>query len=341
MRIALVCPYSADVPGGVWTHVLGLAEWLATRGHDPAVVAPGTVPVETAVPVHLVGRARGFPFNGSTARLALAPRQVAAAREIVRGFDVVHVHEPLTPGLAYGVARTARRLVVTHHAHFAPRPPLAVVLRARARRLPERDSLAVSSSAASTALAVTGVRPLVVPNAIRLPPLREKPDEARPLVLFVGRRDDPRKGYRLFEALASRVPAARFVAVGPGRTAGGGAVEVHPSASRGELEGWLSRARVLVAPNTGGESFGMVLVEALAHGCALACSRLDAFRAVVDDDRLVSWFDPGDVEQAVVALEARLADPVDPALAHAAALPFGWENVGPRVEERYRFVALR
>ena len=118
MKIGIVCPYSFDQPGGVGTHVRGLAHWLRSQGHGVLVVAPGTGASKPGE--MLVGDSVPMQFNGSTAHLALAPAQVRRAIAALREADVVHVHEPLTPGLGFAAARASRPLVVTHHAQFAP-----------------------------------------------------------------------------------------------------------------------------------------------------------------------------------------------------------------------------
>jgi len=332
VRVALLCPYSLDVAGGVGTHVLGLADWLAGEGQDPVVVAPGTR--EPSVPSVLLGGAVRLPFNGSTARLALGRGQVRAARRAVETADVVHVHEPLTPGVAFGVARTARRLVVTHHASFAP-GPLVPLLRARAALLaPDRVPLAVSRAAADTAAAATGTRPPVVPNGVVLQP-PPTPRTGRPVVVFVGRLDEPRKGYALFARLAQQGLDADFVAVGRGGTGAEGVVEFGELADAAR-DALLARASVLVAPNRFGESFGLVLVEALGAGCAVVASDLPAFRDVVDDPAVATFFPPDDLAAATAALLARLADPADVHRARSVAERYGWDRVGPRVLAAYQ-----
>lgn len=331
LRVALVCPYSLDHPGGVATHVLGLAGWLRTRGHRVVVVAPGSG--ESTADLHLLGTGMSLPFNGSVAHLGVRPDQAMRARAALDGADVVHVHEPLTPGIAYAAARAARgRLVVTHHAHYRP-GLLAVPLRLRSALLPPRVSIAVSSAAAETARAVTGVQATVVPNAVGLPeaPVGER---EQGLVLFLGRLDEPRKGHPTFAALAERVPEARFVAIGPG-DAGGGRVEHLGALPDDERDAWLARASVLVAPNRFGESFGIVLVEALARGCAVIASDLPAFREVVDDPAVAGFFPVDDVAAAATQLRARLVSPADPHAAWRAARRFSWDVVGPQVEAAY------
>ena len=374
MRVALVTPYSLDVPGGVGTHVLGLARWLRDQGHDPFVVAPGERAVDAGVPVRLLGRATPFSFNGSTARLAVSPHQARAARAAVATADVVHVHEPLTPGAAFAAARSGRPLVVTHHAAFQV-GALGPVLRARAALLPrDRVSLAVSEAAAATARAATGVTPEVVPNAIELPDLSTRAASlrssrvaqgaegapsasasrlaqgaegapsasalraaqgaglSRPMVLFLG-RDEPRKGFPVFAALARSGVDAEFVAVGP--TTPTPDVSVLGAVSDAERTRLLSAATVLVAPNLAGESFGLVLVEALVHGAAVLASDLPAFRAVVDDPAVVRFFPPGDAAAGSAALRSLLAAPPDPTQARTAAAPYGWDVVGPRLLDAY------
>lgn len=323
MKVALVTPYSLDDAGGVGTHVLGLAQWLVDAGHEPLVVAPGRRPVLARHSVELLGRAMPLPFNGSTARLALSPLQARRALTIVEGADVIHVHEPLTLGMAHAVAaRAVAPLVVTHHAHFTPGSALQQVLRRRAARLPGREAIAVSAAAADTARAATGSRPGIIPNAITLPAPMPKPEGGS--VLFVGRAADPRKGYRVFRALRHALQGeARFVEITDGHS--------HPA----DVARAMSEARVLVAPNLGGESFGMVLVEALAHGCAVVASDLPAFRAVIGDEAPVRWFPPGDLDSAMAALRACLSTTPDPDLARMAARRYSWEVVGPRILERY------
>lgn len=333
LTIGLVCPYSLDQPGGVATHVLGLAAWLRGRGHRAFVVAPGEG--ESTAEVHLLGRAMSLPFNGSVAHLGVRPDQAMKARKALDDADIVHVHEPLTPGVAYAAARSARgRLVVTHHAHYRP-GLLALPLRLRSALLPKRVGIAVSNAAAETAQAVTGQRCVVIPNAIEVPSApRRAPAEDPPVVLFLGRLDEPRKGYPTFVELARRVPKARFVAIGPGQGEEG-PVELLGRLSVHERDHWLSRAVVLVAPSRFGESFGIVLVEALARGCAIVASDLPAFREVVDNPAVASFFPVDDAAAAEALLRARLAEPSDPTRAWEAARRFSWDAVGPQVERAY------
>ena len=335
MRVCLVCPYSLDHPGGVATHVLGLARWLRRNGAEAEVLAPGTGTVHTDVPLRLLGRSVPLPFNGSVAHLGLSPAQAAKAREISAGYDLVHVHEPLTPGLAYACARSADRLVVTHHASFEPGRALLRLLRARAARLPDRVTLAVSQAAARLVGDITGDAPHLVPNAIVLPERSDAPQTVPPMVVFVGRIREPRKGYEVFADVARLVPEARFVAVGQGGRGAGGVEELglldDPALGR-----VLDGARVLMAPNLYGESFGIVLIEGLAHGAAVVASDLAAFRDVVDDPAVATFFPAGDAMAAAETLRARLSAPHDRDKARQVAERYSWDSVGPQVLEAYR-----
>ncbi|HMR49118.1 MAG TPA: glycosyltransferase family 4 protein [Arachnia sp.] len=338
MRIALVCPYNLDRPGGVATHVLGLARWLSAEGHEATVIAPGTT-APVGVRALLLGPTRDFRFNGSVAQLAVSADQRAAAARSVEGFDVVHVHEPLTPGAAYAAARAARRLVVTHHAAFSVPLPVRGVLRGRARRLGPRAAIAVSEAARRTAWEATGLEPVVLPNAIPLPSALPVERADIPKVAFLGRRDDPRKGYPLFERLTRGGAPAEFLAIGPGGPVGDGVRDLGVLSDE-ELARTLRGVAVVVAPNRGGESFGLVLIEALAAGCTLVVSDLPAFRDVVGGDPVAYWFAPGDHAAAAAALGSALARPADPAAARRAAGRYSWEHIGPKIVEIYSRVAF-
>lgn len=345
LRVALVCPYSLDVPGGVGTHVLGLARWLAGQGHFPTVIAPGIrVPeVGPGVRVELLGRSTGVPFNGSVANLAVRPGQSRRVVGLIGDADVVHVHEPLTPGIAFAAARAADPLVVTHHANFRLPGFLRPLLRARAGRLGTRSSLAVSQEAAATALSVTGTRPVVVPNAIDPPaaPARRTGWRGglRPQIGFLGRSDEPRKGFTVFAEVAGLAAVAGldadFVAAGPGSRARG-TIRQLGVLTVGERARFLAGTDVLVAPNTSGESFGMVLVEALAAGCDVVASDLPAFTRVLDEAGVGTTFEAGSAAACLRVLRARLAEPVDPVLAHRAASGWSWQIIGPAVLRAYR-----
>ncbi len=344
VHVALLCPYSLDTPGGVATHVLGLAAWLLSRGDKVTVVAPGTrtPSVPEGVALHLVGRSVDLRFNGSVAQLALRPGQRVAALRAVRGADVVHVHEPLTPGIAFAVARAADNLVVTHHASFAPSRTVSAFLRRRAAGLAPRASIAVSRAAQQTARAVTGETPRIIGNGVLMPDPPPPRDGwrggVRPRIGFLGRLDEPRKGFAVFRAVAERGHQAgfdaEFVALGPG-TVNPGSVRLLGIVDDSDRTSALQQVDVLLAPNLFGESFGLILVEALAAGCSVVASDLPGFADVLAESGTGRTFPSGDVDAALAALRAVVGAPEDPLVLHESAQSWSWEALGPRVREQY------
>lgn len=348
MRIAVVVPYSLDVPGGVGTHALGEAAWLAEQGHRVTLVAPGTrsEDVPAGVELVLVGEAVGLPFNGSVARLALRPSQARVAVAAAEEAEVVHVHEPLTPGMAFAAARAARNLLVTHHASFTPNRALELIGWRRARTLGSYNAIAVSRAAQYSASSVTGREMDVVPNAIRMPPPPPLPREGRwrggerPRIAFVGRAKDPRKGFRDFERLAVReADSAEFVALGPDTEHTATPVRGLGQISQARRLELLQGTDVLVAPNRGGESFGMILIEAMAAGCAVLASDLPGFRETLTPamhDDVAEVFPVGDLDAAADALTRLIDRGPRPATAYRHAAAWSWDAVGPHILARLR-----
>ena len=306
MRVALVSPYSLSVPGGVQGQVLGLARALRRAGHEAVVVGPAEAPPEgTGLPgeaVVVVGRSLPFPANGSVARLAVGPvgaaRTVRALRRLAP--DVVHLHEPLAPGVTWAaLARPGPKVGTFHRAGaVAGAGLLAPVARRLAGRLSART--AVSEAAAATARALVGGDYEIVGNGVELDGFAAARDPGQPVgapvtgpvVLFVGRHER-RKGLAVlleaFAALGEGHGATLWVAGEGPQTAElrdrfpeGGAVEWLGRLTDEELAGRLGRAQVLCAPSLGGESFGVVLLEAMAAGAVVVASDIPGYAAVVD-----------------------------------------------------------
>jgi phosphatidylinositol alpha-mannosyltransferase len=363
VRVGLVCPYSLDTPGGVQHHVRGLAEALLSRGHDVSVLAPGG---GAGLPSYVVpaGRAVAVPYNGSVARLSFGPVVSARARRWLRegAFDVVHVHEPATPSLSLLALWAAEcPVVATYHASSDRSRALsasAALLRPALEKVAAR--IAVSEHARDTQVRHVGGEPVVIPNGLDVDAVAAvQPDPAlrgsAGTVAFVGRLGEPRKGFPVlveaFAEVAARRPGTRLLVVG------GGEVE----ASRADLPGSLHAhvdllgqvserrkstvlrtADVLVAPNTGGESFGVVLTEAMAAGAAVLASDLPAFRRVLEDGGCGELFRTGDAVDLAVHLQGLLEDPARRAtLAGAAAAVvrrYDWATVAEQVLRVYETV---
>jgi phosphatidylinositol alpha-mannosyltransferase len=361
MRIGIVSPYSFAVPGGVQGHIRDLAEALIDKGHDVSVLAPAER--DDRLPSYVVsaGRAIAVPYNGSVARLSFGPIAAARVRRWLRAgdFDVLHVHEPLSPSLSLLACVSARGPVVaTFHTAMTRSRTLAAG-RGVAQLVLEKISarIAVSALARRVQVEHLGGGAVEVPNGVSVrdfvsaEPLDGWPGDGG-AIGFVGRFTEPRKGFAVlrdaFAKLAAERPRLRLLVLGPGDQAEAVAGLPDDVAARIEFLGMAPdhvKARMLrsvdvyVAPNTGGESFGMVLTEAMAAGTAVLAADLDAFRRVLDEGEAGMLFDVGDSAGLAVAA-ARLLD--DPQLradyaarASVVVTGYDWPTVAERVLEVY------
>lgn len=386
MRVGLVCPYSLDVPGGVQSHVRGLADALIARGHAVSVLAPATDLAR--LPPYVVPAGRSVPvrYNGSVARLALNPVTLRRVRRWLRAgvggrpFDVLHVHEPFAPSLSLLACLAARGpIVATFHTAMDRSRALAAargLLRPVLEKIAGR--IAVSPSARRVQVEHLSGGGVEIPNGVDLAalavaaPLPGWPGTGGALG-FLGRFGEPRKGFAVladaYARLAVRRTGLRLLVAGPGRAEDALAMvpddrpdildRVHVMSAdrpRGRTaSGAVSdadRARMLhsvdvfVAPNTGAESFGIVLTEAMAAGAPVVASDLDAFRRVLSDSaggvagRLFRTGDPGDLAAVLDGLldaPGERADLVRRAAATVAG--YDWTAVAERVVEVYELVA--
>jgi phosphatidyl-myo-inositol alpha-mannosyltransferase len=342
VRVALVCPYSWSVPGGVQAHVAGLAGALRELGVEAETLAPADGPAAGVLPV---GRSLPIPSNGSVQRVALSPAAVRRTAALVRGrsYDVVHVHEPFLPAVCLTAVAAARSPVVAT-AHMYRRALLwyavfAPVVRTAVRRV---DALlAVSPRAAEYVRRGTGRVAEVVPNGIDHAALASlEPARRGGRILFVG-RDEPRKGLDVLLDAFRRLPGEPTLAlVGP-RRASGERVEALGVVDDDELRRQLARADVLAAPSVGGESFGIVLLEAMAAGLPVVASDIPGYRELLPEEagRLVPPRDPPSLAAALEELlaEASLRQRLGDAGRDAAAV-YAWPNVARRVLAVYERV---
>jgi phosphatidylinositol alpha-mannosyltransferase len=374
VRVALVSPYSYSYPGGVSHHVEALAEGFLARGHEARMLAPydpddrlarvlhrGAAPQRRQVPHHVVplGRTVALNSNGARTNLALAPESVARlGRELRRGrYDVVHVHEPYAPLVSWCATEIAdSALVGTFHAYSTARVAnLTAANVLGARRLYNRLGvrIAVSEAARWTAERFYGGRYRIVPNGVDLTAAASHartahPSEGEPTLLYLGRADE-RKGLpvllRAFVSLREAGLAARLVLAGPSADEvpplplDGGEVEVLGPVSEGEKWRLLGEADLLCAPSLRGESFGMVLVEALAAGTPVVCSAIPGYREVVRHGVEGLLVPPGEASTLATALRALALDrPLRERLAAAArarAACFAWPRVVSEVLAAY------
>jgi len=378
MRVGLVCPYGLDVPGGVQNHVRDLAVHLLHAGHEVSVVAPvddpGTLLPDFVVPV---GGTVAVPYNGSVARLAFGPRVAGRVRRWVRDgqFDVLHVHEPASPslGLLACWASTVPVVATFHAANPRSRAWFAAssILQTALDKITAR--IAVSEQARRTIVDHLDADAVVIPNGIFTAPFamarpaRRDPG-ASPTVVFLGRLDEPRKGLDVLlagvPAIVAACPDVRVLIAGRGDAAGrgdsggragggraGGGPGAHPAVQYlGGIDDeqklrLLGTADVYVGPHTGQESFGIVLIEAMAAGAAVVASDLPAFTDVLDGGRAGLLFPTGDADALAAAVGGLLTDPVRrEALAAAGrgvAARYDWSVVGERIEAVYDIVRDR
>jgi phosphatidylinositol alpha-mannosyltransferase len=371
MKVGIVVPYSWSFWGAVIEHAdlqadvlrrLGV-ETRTIMGNDP----PGSFtrvlhprlgrhghPPPDVIPV---GRSVIVPANGSLPNIVLSPRSIPAMRRAFERerFDVIHVHEPMTPAISVGALALARApCVATFHAHG----PLAWMKIGKplwgflADRLDYR--IAVSPHARDSAAAWLPGDYEVLPNGVLIPPEAD-PQGREHQVVFVGRQE-PRKGLHVLLRAWPKVQRATGARL---RVAGADPLAVRLLLTRERVPedgidvlGFLSqdalttellRAKALVAPSLGGESFGMVLTRAFACATPVVASDIDGYREVMTKEAGVS-FPPGDVDALADSVIQLLADePRRGALGtgarELAVERYSWDDIGRRLIEIYEGVA--
>lgn len=331
MRVGLVCPYSWDIPGGVQAHVRDLAETLIGLGHQASVLAPADE--DTDIPPYVVAAGRAVPirYNGSVARVQLGPVAATRVRRWLRDghFDVLHIHEPIAPSVSFLALVLARGpIVVTFHTSTQRSRSLSAAASAVQPFLERvQGRIAVSAAARQVQVEHLGGDAVEIPNGVavaryaRAEPLPGYPRTGG-TVGFIGRYDEPRKGMALLlealAALAADRPGLRLVVAGRGDAedlladlppALAGRVDLLGQVSEEDKARLLRSVDVYCAPNLGGESFGIILLEAMAAAAPILASDLEAFRRVLDDGRAGTLFPTGDPVALARCLGGLLDDP--------------------------------
>ncbi|RBY76713.1 alpha-(1-2)-phosphatidylinositol mannosyltransferase [Geodermatophilus sp. TF02-6] len=369
MRIGLVCPYQWDVPGGVQYHVRDLAETLRATGHHVEVLTPAER--EESLPAEHVtwaGRTVPIPYNGSMASVQFGPVSAARVRRWLREghFDVVHVHDPAPPSIGLLVCMIATGpIVATFHAATTRSKWLAAwgpVIRPWLEKITGR--IAVSDFARRVQVEHLGGDAVIIPNGVHVAAFAEGPTlpgRTRgvdgPTIGFLGRYEEPRKGLPVLleamRAVVRRHPGAQLLIAGrgdPDAVHGLLDDDLRPHVSLlGELSeedkaAFLRSVDVYCAPNLLGESFGIVLIEAMAAGAPIVASDLDAFATVLEDGAAGVLVRRGDARELARALGDLLADPQRRARLSATgtrvAAAYDWSVVARRVLDVYETVAL-
>lgn len=380
MRIGMVCPYSFDEPGGVQIHAIDLCTELRKRGHEVSLIGPGKSAEGLPDFVELGGSSIPIRYNGSVARLSFGPRTKKHLKRWIRDnqFDLLHIHEPNSPSYSMMAMAVAEGpIVATYHASASESKILKVALpflRPYLERI--HGGIAVSEEARKWQVENLAGDPVLIPNGVDTSVYREarpleglgQPGVERPRLMFLGRFEEPRKGLQvLLEAMpriVAEVPDVELIIAGGGdidalvervrnlglsSCVGLGPRDAHVRVlgrvSDADKASALSASDVYVAPNTGGESFGIVLVEGMAAGAAVLASDIPAFEAVGQHGKSARLFHNGSAEnlakQAVQLLREGNARAELIKAGAARAMDFDWKTVTDQVEQVYDTVTVK
>ena len=359
LKIGIVCPYSWDTPGGVQNHIRDLAEFLIAAGHQVSVLAPALS--DDNLPSYVVnaGKPISIPYNGAVARVLFGPVAFSRVRQwISQGeFDLLHLHEPAIPSISLLACWAADGpMVGTFHAAakrqkiiFAIGPILEPAIEKLSARI------AVSEAARLTLTDHLETDAVVIPNGIYASRYHDgKPQEKWQgnTIGFIGRFEEPRKGLSvLLDALpviARFAPDVKVFVAGPGDPSEV-QKQIDPQLrhrftflgkiSEEEKADFMSSVSIYVAPNTGGESFGIILAEALAGGACVVASDIPAFDDLLGHGEFGALFrseDPTDLAKVIIDLLRDDKKRADLAVAgRYRGQSFDWENVANQIYSVY------
>lgn len=367
MKIALVSPYDFAHPGGVVNHILALDKQFTMMGHDVRVIAPASHGVPTIGDRFIpIGRPRPIPASGSICRITLslwlAPRiKKVLARE---KFDIIHLHEPFMPMLCSALLRFSETANVgTFHAyHGSPGynfgwPISAIILYRRRRKL--MGKIAVSRPAMNFASKHVPGHYDIIPNGVDLEHFTpdvapiERFRDGKINILFVGRLEK-RKGLdhllKAYRQVKAEVPESRLIVVGPGtrlrkkyekhvRRSGLKDVVFVGYTSYDELPRYYKTADIFCTPATGRESFGIVLLEAMAVGTPVVATNIDGYAGVMTQGKEGLLVPPKDDTELARALLSLMSD--EPlrrqmgARGMVTAQQYDWKKIARQVFELY------
>jgi len=364
LRIGIVCPYSWDVPGGVQNHIRDLAEFLLNNGHHVEVLAPATESDDLPQYVVSAGRAVSIPYNGAVARVLFGVGANSRVRSWINDgdFDLLHLHEPAIPSLSLLACWAGEGAMVgTFHAAAKYQKAIVAIgpiLEPVIEKLSAR--IAVSESARLTLTAHLETDAIVIPNGIYADNYRDGSSRSEwtgNTIGFLGRFEEDRKGLPvLLDALPiiSRfIPDIRVLIAGPGDSEEvlekvdpqlRNRVEFLGKISESDKTDFLASVSLYIAPNTGGESFGIILAEAMAGGAAVVASDIPAFADVLGNGEFGALFESENSESlAKVIIDLLRDDSKRKVLAAAGAIHaqrFDWSQVGEEIFEVYELAMV-
>ena len=365
LRIGIVCPYSWDVPGGVQNHIRDLAEFLIANGHFVEVLAPATESEDLPSYIVSAGRAVSIPYNGAVARVLFGVGANSRVRNWINegNFDLLHLHEPAIPSLALLACWAGEGAMVgTFHAAAKYQKAIVAIgpiLEPVIEKLSAR--IAVSEAARLTLTAHLETDAIVIPNGIYADNYRNgtpKVEWQGSTIGFLGRFEEDRKGLPvLLDALpiiARFVPDIRVLIAGPGESEEilenvdpqlRHRVEFLGKISEEEKADFLSSISLYIAPNTGGESFGIILAEAMAGGATVVASDIPAFADVLGDGKFGALFESENSESLAKVIIDLMRDEVKRnglAIAGAAhSQRYDWSQVGEEIFEVYEIAMVK
>ena len=361
IRIGMVCPYGWDTPGGVQTHIRDLADHLIEEGHYVSVLTPvSDDSIQSANYVVNAGKPISIPVNGSVAKILFGPVASSRAKQWIASedFDLLHLHEPAIPSLSLLACSAAEGpLVGTFHVSTQKKKAIYAIgpiLEPIVEKLTAR--IAVSELARSTLKDHFDTDAVVIPNGIdgqRYANAKISENySGGHTVGFIGRFEESRKGLQvLIDSLAivSRfIPDVTYLVAGPGESEDflkrlnpqlRSRIKFLGLLTNEEKMSFLKTVQIYVAPNTGSESFGIILTEALSAGTAVVASNIPAFKAVLENGAAGDLFINGDSADLAKVLVALLRDDERrKKLAEngkLSAQKYDWQVVAEQIEHIY------
>jgi phosphatidylinositol alpha-mannosyltransferase len=357
----MVCPYGWDTPGGVQTHIKDLAQYLISEGHYVSVLAP--VSDQALVSEDYVinaGKPISIPMNGSVARVLFGPIASSRAKQWISSgdFDLLHLHEPAIPSLSLLACSAAEGpLVGTFHVSTPKKKAIYAIgpiLEPIVEKLTAR--IAVSELARSTLKDHFETDAVVIPNGIDVNRYSNatviEDYNHQNVIGFLGRFDEPRKGLQvLLDAIAilsSAISDIKLLIAGPGDSQQilkdvephlQGRIQFLGRLSDQQKASFLRSIPIYVAPNNGGESFGIILTEALSAGTAVVASDIPAFKSTLENGRIGALFRNGDAQDLSKVIMGLLQDEnkrIELAkLGSMSAQKYDWQVVAEQIGNVY------